>query len=77
LRNTSAGRPERDRIARPRKGVTTMTLSSETIVTREAADELADLAGRLDLSLEQAADLVDTIVQLREELGPPDGREAA
>jgi hypothetical protein len=61
-----------------------MTLSSHTIVTREAADELAfaeaeaaALAGRLDVSLEQAADLVDTIAQLREELGLPDGREAA
>jgi hypothetical protein len=29
------------------------------------------------VSLEQAADLVDTIAQLREELGLPDGREAA
>jgi hypothetical protein len=62
-----------------------MTLSSDSsIVTPDAADELAfaeaeaaALAGRLDLSLEQAADLVDTIAQLREELGLPDGREAA
>jgi hypothetical protein len=62
-----------------------MTLSSDSsIVTPEAAAELVDLeaeaaalAGMLDMSLEQAADLVDTIAQLREELGLPDGRRAA